>query len=77
MSYKPSLIIYYLFSALDTIGIQIFSGILYVYLLHYHFSMMQIGAYMSMFWLISTFTEISGGIFVDKYGAMTSLILSY
>lgn len=77
MPYKPSLVIYYLFSALDTIGIQIFSGILYVYLLHYHFSMMQIGAYMSMFWLISTFTEISGGIFVDKYGAMTSLILSY
>lgn len=77
MNYQASLKIYYLLSSLNTVGQQIFSGILYVYLLHSNFNMAQIGIYMSLFWLISTLTEIVGGLFVDRYGSMNSLLVSY
>jgi len=67
---------YYLYSILFTIGQSFFNPILYIYLLSKDFSFVEVGLYLSIFWLASFMTELPCGAITDNIGAKNSILLS-
>lgn len=74
---RQPLKIFYFFTFMNSIGIQMFSAISYIYLEKQGFTFVEINLYLSVFWLVCMITEIPSGILVDTIGIKKVLSFSY
>lgn len=68
---------YYILSSFIAIATQLFSAILYIFLIKENYSYTEISVYLSLFWLICTLCELPGGFLVDTLGSKKIMQISF
>ncbi|WP_339099664.1 MFS transporter [Candidatus Enterococcus lemimoniae] len=68
---------YYILSSFIAIATQLFSAILYIFLINENYSYTEISIYLSLFWLICTVCELPGGVLVDTLGSKKIMQISF
>lgn len=61
---------YLIISCLYASGLGIWTGTIYLYMKHVHYTYGQINLFLVIFWIVSFFTEIPMGMLADKYGQL-------
>ena len=68
--------IYYILSILTTIAVVIWDGTIYIFMHKVGYSYGQINLFLSIFWIITFFTEIPSGYIADHVGYLRTLSIS-
>lgn len=64
---------FYIITFFYEIGIALFSATLYLYMEVIGYSISDINLYISIFWLVSFFSEIPSGALSDSFGRRNTL----
>lgn len=67
---------YLLISVLYAAGLGVWSGTIYIYMKHIHFTYGQINLFLTVFWITTFFSELPSGIIADTFGRLETVIVS-
>lgn len=67
---------YLLVSVLYAAGLGVWSGTIYIYMKHIHFTYGQINLFLTVFWITTFFSELPSGIIADTFGRLETVIVS-
>ncbi|MGQ5708852.1 MFS transporter [Lactobacillus sp. PSON] len=68
--------IYYILSILTSIAVVIWDGTIYIFMHKIGYSYSQINLFLSIFWIVTFFTEIPSGYIADHIGYLKTLSIS-
>lgn len=73
---KRLLIKFTLLTSLYNAALGIWSGTIYLFMRHIQYTYADINVFLSVFWIVTFFSELPSGILADKFGRINVFILS-
>lgn len=73
---KKLLLKFILLTSLYNGALGIWSGTIYLFMKHIHYTYADINVFLAIFWVVTFFAELPSGILADKFGRINVFILS-